>query len=316
MSTQKGQNLKGKKVVLIQGGFSPEKEISRKTSQCVEKVLKTLPCSYFVAEADGTLLQRLQEEKPDLAFLGVHGTYGEDGSIQSLCEFLKIPYTGSGILASALCMDKLFFKNLLLKNKIATPDFTVVPSLQKIPPIKKYPVVVKASHGGSTLGTCIVQNSKALSTALEKAKKGGRYVFLEEYISQGMEIAVSYLKGQILTPVEIVPKSGFYDYKHKYETGQTDYILPPRLNPMVVEKIKIISEKVISLTDVRGYARLDFIVKEDAPWLLELNTLPGLTETSLLPKSAKKDGFNFPQVIEMILSAATLDYPSATNIKP
>lgn len=316
MFTQKGQNLNGKKVVLIQGGFSPEKEISWKTSQCVEKVLKTFPCSYFVAEADSTLLQRLQEEKPDLAFLGVHGVYGEDGSIQSLCEFLKIPYTGSGILASALCMDKLFFKKLLLKNKIATPDFTVIPSLQKIPPIKKYPVVVKASHGGSTLGTHIVKNSKALSTALEKAKNVGRYVFIEEYIPQGMEIAVSYLNGRILTPVEIVPKSGFYDYKHKYETGQTDYILPPRLNPMVVEKIKFISEKVISLTDVRGYARLDFIVKEDAAWLLELNTLPGLTETSLLPKSAKQDGLDFSQVIEMILSAATLDYSSVTNIKP
>ena len=316
MSTQRGQNLKGKKVVLIQGGFSPEKEISRKTSQCVEKVLKTLPCSYFVAEADGTLLQQLQDEKPDLAFLGVHGVYGEDGSIQSLCEFLKIPYTGSGILASALCMDKLFFKNLLLKNKIATPDFTVIHSLQNIPPLKKYPVVIKASHGGSTLGTHIVQNSNTLSTAFEKAKNVGRYVFIEEYISQGMEVAVSYLNSRILTPVEIVPKNGFYDYKHKYEIGQTDYILPPRLNPMVVEKIKVISEKVISLTDVRGYARLDFIVKEDAPWLLELNTLPGLTETSLLPKSAKKDGLNFPQVIEMILSAAALDYSSVKTIKP
>ena len=313
MSIQEKLDLKGKKVALIQGGIGPEKEISRKTSQCVEKVLKTLPCSYFVAEADNTLFQQLKNEKPDLAFLAVHGIYGEDGSVQALCEFLQIPYTGSGILASALCMDKLFFKNLLLKNKIATPDFKAVHFPQQMSSIKNYPVIVKASHGGSTLGTYIVQNPKELPNALKKAKNIGRHVFVEEYIPQGMEVAVSYLNGRILTPVEIIPKSGFYDYKHKYNTGQTDYILPPRLDSLTVEKMKVISQKVISLTNVRGYARLDFIVKKNTPWLLEVNTLPGLTETSLLPKSANEDGLNFPQVIGTILSTASLDYLSATN---
>lgn len=315
MSAQEKSNLKGKKVALIQGGIGPEKEISRKTSQCVEKVLKTLPCSYFVAEADHTLFQQLKNEKPDLAFLAVHGIYGEDGVVQALCEFLQIPYTGSGILASALCMDKLFFKNLLLKNKIATPDFKAVHSPHKSPSIKNYPMIVKASHGGSTLGTYIVKNPEELPAALKEAENIGRHVFIEEYIPRGKEIAVSYLNGRILTPVEIIPKSGFYDYNHKYKTGQTDYILPPRLDPFTVEKMKVISEKVISLTNIRGYARLDFIVKKNTPWLLEANTLPGLTETSLLPKSAKKDGLSFPQVIETILSVATLDYPSAINKK-
>ena len=271
--------------------------------------MKTLPCSYFVAEADSTLSHQLQSEKPDLAFLGVHGIYGEDGCVQALCELLKIPYTGSGILASAVCMDKLFFKHLLLKNKIATPHFKVIRSNQDIPSVEKYPVVVKASHGGSTLGTHIVQKPEELSAALAEAKKFGRYVFIEDYISQGKEVAVSYLDGRFLTPVEIVPKSGFYDYKHKYETGQTNYIIPPRLDPLVTENLKVICEKVVSLTDVRSYARVDFIVKNKTPWLLELNTLPGLTETSLLPKSAKQDGMEFSQVIELILSNAMMDYP-------
>ena len=287
-----------------------EREISRQTARCVEKVLKTFPGSYFTVEADGGLFQRLQAEKPDRAFLGVHGIYGEDGLIQAVCELLKIPYTGSGLLASAVCMDKLFFKNLLLKNKIPTPAFQPVRSPRDIPAKGKYPLTVKASHGGSTLGTFIVKSPEELPPALKKAKALGRSVFIEDFLSGGKEVAVSWLNGRLLTPVEIVPESGFYDYKHKYETGHTDYILPPRLPPLVTERLKALSEKVIALTDVRGYARLDFIVKDDTPWLLELNTLPGLTETSLLPKSARRDGMDFPKVIETILSAARLDYPS------
>ena len=301
--------MKEKKTALIFGGFGVEGDISRKTARCVEKVLKTLPGSYFTVEADSGLFQRLQGEKPDRAFLGVHGIYGEDGLVQAVCEFLKIPYTGSGLLASALCMDKLFFKNLLLKNKIATPPFQPVHSCRDIPARGKYPVVVKASHGGSTLGTFIVKSPGELPSALKKAKALGRSVFIEDFLSRGKEVAVSWLNGRILTPVEIVPKSGFYDYKHKYETGHTDYILPPRLPSLVTERLKVISEKVIALTDVRGYARLDFIVKDNRPWLLELNTLPGLTETSLLPKSAQRDKMDFPKVIETILSTACLDYP-------
>ena len=123
LPVHKKHSLKGKKSGPYSGGNRSGRGDQPETSLCVEKVLKTLPCSYFVVEADGRIFQRLQDEKPDLAFLGVHGVYGEDGSLQAICEFLKVPYTGSGILASALCMDKLFFKNLLLKNKIATPDF-------------------------------------------------------------------------------------------------------------------------------------------------------------------------------------------------
>ena len=436
MAFYKKKPLKGKKIAVIQGGPGPEKEISYKTARCVEKALQTLPCSHFTVEADHNLFQTLQREKPDLAFLAVHGIFGEDGCVQALCELLQIPYTSSGILASALCMDKLFFKHLLLKNKIPTPSFKAIPPKSediarggdglhgrnegdsrfrgndkrdgsdglsgkdrqgendekdgqskndggngkdkrdeedrvsgsdeqsekdklsgkdgirekdeesekgkqgeedglhgkdephgkdeqngeseqsgtdghgRIPPVEKYPVVVKASHGGSTLGTYIVKNSNDLSIAVKKAADFGRSVFLEDYIPSGKEIAVSFLNGRFLTPVEIVPKSGFYDYKSKYEAGQTDYILPPRLDPLVTEKLKFISEKVIALTNVRGYARLDFIVEENGTaWLLEVNTLPGLTETSLLPKSAKYDGINFPELIEIILSLAETDYP-------
>ena len=148
-------------------------------------------------------------EKPDLAFLAVHGIYGEDGCTQAICEMLKIPYTGSGVLASALCMDKLFLKKILLKEKISTPKLYELDSKGQPPKISKYPVVVKASHGGSSLGVYIVKNKKLLKSAIEKAKKIGSSVFIEDYLPSVKEVNVSYLDGKILTPIEIVPKGGF-----------------------------------------------------------------------------------------------------------
>ena len=301
---------KNKKIAIIQGGLGPEKEISYKTAQSVKRVLEKEPCSLIAIEADKNLSQNLVDHSPDLAFLAVHGPFGEDGCVQAICELLRLPYTGSGILSSSICMDKLFFKKFMIKNKIPTPDFIEkVNSSFVFENSLPFPLVVKSSHGGSTLGTYIVQREESLHEAIKKAESFGTSLFLEQFISNGKEIAVSFLDGKILTPLEIVPKGGVYDFKRKYTKGETEYFVPARLKPKILEKIKILSEKIVDLAEVRTYARLDFIVdKNDCPWFLEVNTLPGLTETSLLPKSADYDGISFSQLIQTILTNAQTDY--------
>ena len=159
------------------------------------------------------------------------------------------------------------------------------------------------------MGTRIVQKASDLSKAVREAEKIGPKAFIEDYIPSGVEVAVSYLEGRILTPVEIVPKGGFYDYKRKYQRGQSQYHIPPRLDPMLIRKITRTAKKAFQLANVRSYARADFIVEgSKIPWLLEVNTLPGLTENSLLPKSAEHDGIGFPQLIQIILESAATDY--------
>lgn len=301
--------MKGKTIALVQGGLGPEHEISLISAKAVAKALDQLDYKYFTLSADQKLPELLISKKPDLVFLAVHGLYGEDGLLQSLCEHLKIPYTGSGVLASSLCMDKIFFKKLLLKYKIPTPDFHVVDSHWNPKQVSSYPVVVKSSHGGSSLGTFIVSEEKTLLPAIEEAKKLGTAVFIEDHLDKSQEIAVSYLDGKILTPVEIKPKGSFYDYKRKYVKGQSSYFVPPKLDPFVIEKIKSLAQKAFQIANVRSYARADFLLQNGkTPWLLEVNTLPGLTEHSLLPKSAQYDGIEFPQLIEKIIHLADRDY--------
>ena len=301
-------DLNNKKVALIQGGEGLEKEISYKSSKAVAEALERLPCSYVTMEANSTLFSQLKTEKPDIAFLGLHGIYGEDGCAQAICEFLKIPYTGSGVLSSAMCMDKVFFKQVLMQNKIPTPEFHVLNHSQ-IPPSVEYPFVLKASHGGSSLGTFFIEKNSNFNFYLKKAKEIGQSVFIEKKISNYHEVTVSFLNGKILTPIEIEPKTGVYDYKSKYEKEQTNFHLPPRLDSLVIEKIKLLSEKAFQLARVRNYARIDFLVENNKiPWVIELNTLPGLTKTSLLPQSAEHDGIPFSQLIEIILKNATTDY--------
>lgn len=300
-------NLKNKKVALIQGGENSEKEISYKSSAAVEEVLQTLPCSYVKLEADSRLPNRLISEKPDIAFIGLHGLYGEDGCVQAFCEFLKIPYTGSGVLSSAICMDKIFFKNILMNHKIPTPEFSVLKENQT--PSLPYPFVLKASHGGSSLGTFFIKNESELKTCFPEAQKTGREVFIEKQISPYKELAISFFNGKILTPVEIQPKTGVYDYRSKYEKNQTEFYIPSKIDSMTLEKAMHISEKIFNLVNVRSYARIDLLIdNNNIPWFIELNTLPGLTQTSLLPQSAQHDGISFHELIKTILENASTDY--------
>ena len=300
---------KVKKIALIQGGFGLENQISLISAKAVAEVFDKLGYPYVILNADKSLSQRLLSEKPSLAFLAVHGLYGEDGLIQSICEFFKIPYTGSGVLASSLAMNKIFLKQILIKNKMPTPDFQIVDSSWGSAQISSYPVVVKASHGGSSLGVYIVKKERELLPAVQKAKQIGAKVFIESYLERSKELAVSFLKGDILTPIEIKPKTGFYDYKRKYMKGESAYCIPSSLDPFVIEKIKSLAKRAFQIIDARSYARVDFLVQNDkTAWILEVNTLPGLTEHSLLPKSAQYDGISFIELIKQITESAQTDY--------
>jgi len=295
-----------KKIALIQGGGGPESSISLMSGKAVAQAFDKLNYNYFTVQADSHLPEKLLREKPDRAFLALHGLYGEDGLVQALCEFLKIPYTGSGVLASSLAMDKVFTKKLMIQHKIPTPDFHLAESSRKN---LSYPVVVKASHGGSSLGVFIVKKEKDLLPALKKAQKIGPQVFIESFLKNCKELAVSFLNGNILTPIQIQPKKSFYDYKRKYVAGESQYFIPSSLDPFVIEKTKFLAKRIFKIVGVRSYARADFLIQDNkTPWFLELNTLPGLTEHSLLPKSAKYDGLSFVELIEQITCSAQTDY--------
>lgn len=301
-----------KTVALVQGGLGAEREISLMSSKTVAKALDEMNISYKIIESDMNVAKNLSKLNPDCALLAVHGKYAEDGTLQGICEYLKIPYTGSGVLASSLCMDKCFFKDYISKHGIPTPDYQNL-NLENQQPQEAeinipLPLTIKPSREGSTLGISICKKKQELLPALKKALQYDKKILVESYI-EGMELAGSLIEGKALTPVEIVPKSGFYDYKSKYKSEQTKYILPPRLEEEIIQQCKEIVCQTARISYIRTYCRADFIIKDHtSPLMLEMNTLPGLTTHSLLPKSAQHDGINFNTLVLKILQGARLDY--------
>lgn len=302
-----------KKVALLVGGMGAEREVSLNTGKAFQKALDELKANYVVIDAGADLPEQLQKIKPDVALLALHGKYAEDGTVQGLCEYMKIPYSGAGVMASALCMNKYFTKQILMFNKIPTAEFEFVNArttdinayqLKKL----KAPVVVKPSREGSSVGISIVKDEKDLKEALKTAAQYDKDILIEEFIA-GHECTVPILDDKALTPIEIVPKEAFYDYKRKYTAGNTDYFMPPRLDPKVVEQLKIFALQAHKACQVKTYSRVDFRVSTDGkPFCMEINTLPGCTQTSLLPKAAAHEGISFAQVIKTLIDKASLDY--------
>jgi D-alanine-D-alanine ligase len=244
----------------------------------------------------------LKKEKTEIAFIVLHGGHGENGAIQGLLEVMGIPYTGSGVLASALAMDKEATKKIFLHHSIPVAPFVVLGRLQETAPDFPPPWVVKPATEGSSIGVSIVKDDAAASTAVEDAFRYGDRVIVEKYI-RGKEVQVGILGDRVLGAVEVRPKTEFYSYEAKYTAGMTEYILPPEISPALredAEKIALLAHQALGC---RGATRVDLIIDdEDNPYVLEVNTIPGMTETSLLPKIAKQSGFDFPALIEAILS--------------
>jgi D-alanine-D-alanine ligase len=293
------------------GGISSEREISLKTGEAVLNALKKKGYKAIGVYFENSIPDVLLEKKVEVVFIALHGRYGEDGTIQGILEILKIPYTGSGVLSSALAMDKVMAKMIFRSYLLPVlPDQIFYKNedqdLNDLELKLDFPLVVKPAREGSTVGTSITKNRSELKEAIIKAQIWDKKILFEKYAGK-REITVGILSGKILPIIEIVPESGFYDYDSKYIKGKTRYILPAQIEKERQKYINEISLKAYLALDCRGAVRVDLILDErENPYILELNTIPGMTETSLLPKAASKAGMKFPDLIEEILLSADL----------
>lgn len=254
--------------------------------------------------------------RPDVALICLHGRFGEDGTVQGMLELLEIPYTGSRVLASALAMNKVMAKKVMMAEGIPMPPSVTVrgraeahaylQALEAGTAPVTCPAVVKPSEQGSTIGITIVQDPADMPTALEKALELDNEVLIEKFV-QGIEITGPVLGNDELTPlplVEIVPSSGFYDFAAKYTPGATDEIVPARLLPEQTRLAQELAMRSHRALGCRGFSRTDMIVAEDGIWVLEVNTIPGMTPTSLLPRSAAAAGISFPELVDRMIALA------------
>jgi D-alanine-D-alanine ligase len=299
-------------VGVLLGGLSKEREISLKSGQAVLDALLVKGYDAVPVDVGRDVDAALQDKGVEVAFLALHGRYGEDGSIQGLLEIRGIPYTGSSVLASALAMDKYLTKELVRRIGIAVPDdyfFDAVSDDLKTF-LKKntfsYPLIVKPSREGSTIGIARVEDDSQLQAAITAAARLDSRVLVEKFV-QGREVTVGILNGQPLPVLEVRPKKGFYDFEAKYTVGATEYFCPADLPPALASRLQEDSLKVYRLLSCEGVARADFIISESqTPYFLEINTLPGMTATSLVPKAARAAGISFEDLVEKILLSARL----------
>ncbi|MFQ5454640.1 MAG: D-alanine--D-alanine ligase [Nitrospirota bacterium] len=298
--------LTTKRIAVLMGGRSAEREISIRSGTAVKGALERMGYNVIAIDVDKDIVERLKGHNVEIAFISLHGKGGEDGTIQGLLELLSIPYTGSGVLASAIGMDKLMTKKIAAYHKIPTPDFFALnkrewETINKLPGDIKYPVVIKPSSQGSTLGISIVREDSELSSSIEDAFTYDDEIIIEQYID-GREITVGILNDNPLPVIEIIPEKGFYDFTAKYTEGKSRYIIPADLPDGIYRKVQGLALLFYQVLGCRGAARVDFrIDTELRPYLLEINTIPGMAESSLLPKSAKKAGVNYERLVEMIL---------------
>jgi D-alanine-D-alanine ligase len=306
----KDSELKNKKIAVLMGGLSAEREISLKTGQAVLQALLANGSNAVAIDAGRDLPEQLREAGTELAFICLHGRYGEDGTVQGLLEIMQIPYTGSGVMASSMTIDKVVTKQILLYHEVSTPGFMVFhPGDDRsalIESCRHFPLVVKPSREGSTIGISIVRTRKELEAGLDEALRHDDLILIEDYI-RGDEVTVSVLNGEALPIIKIVPKSGFYDYQAKYTPGQTEYLLPAPLEAVLYNRLQEVSVAVCKALGCRGAARVDFMVHEREFFCLEVNTIPGMTATSLLPKAAAQAGISFDELVMRILGDADLN---------
>ena len=293
------------------GGLSWEREISLKTGKAILKALSEKGYHAVPIDVGHDVAEVLLREKIECAFLALHGRFGEDGTIQGLLELMRIPYTGSGVLASALAMHKIMSKKIFLCEKIPTPSYEVFRRAEtEKEPLRTLglplPVVVKPAREGSTIGVSIVRKEGDLLRALREAGKYDEEILVEEFM-KGKEITVGILGDLPLPVIEITPKSGFYDYRSKYTKGETEYIIPARISREKYLYAQEIALKAFQTLGCSGCARVDLMTDEDGnPSVIDVNTMPGMTETSLLPQAAAYAGIAFEELVERIFLGASL----------
>jgi len=305
------------KIGVLLGGRSAEREVSLRTGAAIHKALLENGYDAVKIDVDVNIVENLKQHGIELAFIALHGKFGEDGAIQGLLEMLDIPYTGPDVLASAIAMNKIATKKILLAEGIPTPDYCVVSGSeyqgQPLPVTEQkiielgLPVVIKAPTQGSTIGITFVHAKDEIKAGLEEAFKYDPAALVEKMIP-GIEITASVLGNQdpqVLPLIEIVSNTGVYDYEAKYTVGMSEHIIPPRVSMEIQDQVSVLARHTYLALGCRGLSRVDFMVDSaNRPYVLEVNTIPGMTETSLFPDAARAAGISFPALVKKLVQLA------------
>ena len=303
------------KVAVLKGGRSLERGVSLRSGARVEDALGGLGHDVVPLDVGADLVEVLSRDRPDAAFIALHGPGGEDGTVQELLEILEIPYTGPGVAACIRCMDKVLAKHEMRDAEIPTPDFVAfndtafrelgaAQALGEIERTLGLPLIVKPARGGSSLGVRLVETAGEVPEALVSAFSYDDRVLLERRI-EGRELAVSVLGDDALPVVEAIPKGDAFDFEARYEIGRTEYHCPAELGDDATRAVQETALATFRALGCSGFARVDLILADEGPQVLEVNAIPGLTDTSLLPMAAEAAGMRFEQLVERMLALAT-----------
>jgi len=310
-----------RRIGVIMGGASGERSISLRSGAAIATALaeRGHDVVKIVLTPGKDPAVAIRRARIDVAFLALHGRLGEDGCIQGLCELYGIPYTGSSVLSSALAMDKVKSKEMFRLHNVPTPPYYTAHRGQGLADVAEvhgsfgFPAIVKPRGEGSSLGVMKATNLGELEEALAEAFAYDDVALVERYVV-GKEVHVGILDGRVLGAIEVAPREGMYDYDAKYTPGRTDYFMPARLSPTRMHGVLNLAERAARALGCTGACRVDLIVTEGQnEYVLEVNTLPGMTETSLLPKIAAAAGYDFGALCEAILNGARLHAATSTS---
>ncbi|KUG04388.1 d-alanine--d-alanine ligase [hydrocarbon metagenome] len=303
-------------VLVLMGGLSEEREVSLRSGAGVYDALKKVGYQAKTLDLSRENLGKIKDISPDVVFIALHGKYGEDGTVQGYLDILGIPYTGSGVETSAICINKGTTKKIFAYEGIPTADFVIITQyeyrkkqldLTKTVSKLGLPLVVKAATQGSSIGVYIVKTPDELKSAIEEAFKYDQEVVIEKFI-EGPQLTVAIIgneEPQVLPIIEITAANEFYDYEAKYTPGMCEHIIPARVSESVHDKVIEISKKVYTGFRCRGYARIDFMIdKDENPYVLEINTIPGMTSMSLVPDAARAAGIKYEELVDKIVCLA------------
>jgi D-alanine-D-alanine ligase len=305
-----------KRVLVVLGGTSRERAVSLSSGKACIKAIKKIGFKVETFDPAKKPFNEIDRSRIDVIFNALHGKDGEDGVAQSYFEYLRIPYTHSGVISSMNAMDKLISKKIFKKNKILSPNYFTLKSINykkntlsklinknKI----KYPIVVKPINEGSSIGVNICKNFRVLNNAVKILIKNYRTLIFEKYIA-GQEVQVAVIKKKAIGAIELKPKRGFYDYKAKYlKSAKTTHIMPANISKTKYKKVLKIAEKVHRALDCKGITRSDFKFFKNKFYLLEINTQPGMTDLSLVPEIAKYKGISFQNLVKKIILDASIN---------